>query len=193
MRSFALPSPVSATHLRLVVDTSQCTGGPAYTGAQDNDPTNEPTDCSTGSAHAGEVRAAELEAFGPTTPPGADLSVVKTGPATGHVGQSINYTITAKNNGPATASGVVVTDTLPKNIGFGSATSSQGTCAQRPHSQSVDCNVGTMASGATVTITIVAKPTVKGTFVNTATISATSPTDPNTANNTSSITTNVTP
>src|SRR5262249_35424455 len=107
-------------------------------------------------------------------------------------GQPITYTIVARNNGPASASGVVVTDTLPKNTGFGSASSSQGTCAPRPHSQAVDCNVGTMASGATVTITIVAKPTVKGTFVNTATVTATSPTDPNTVNNTSSVTTKVT-
>jgi len=189
MRSFNLPAPVSATHVRLVVDTSQCTGGPAYAGEQDSDPTNS-TDCATQSSHAGEVRAAEFEAFGPGT---ADLSIVKTGPPTGHVGQALTYTITATNNGPATASGVLVTDTLPKNTGFGSATSTQGTCAPRPHSQAVDCTVGTMASGATVTITIVAKPTQKGTYVNTATVSATSPPDPNTANNTSSVTTNVTP
>lgn len=129
--------------------------------------------------------------FGP--PPGADLSVAKTGPATGHVGQLITYTITATNNGPATANGVVVTDTLPKNTGFGSASATQGSCAPRPHSQAIDCTIGTMASGAKATITIVAKPTTKGTFVNTATIKATSPTDPNTANNTSSVTTSVTP
>src|SRR5207249_11247519 len=115
---------------------------------------------STGSANAGEVRAAELEVFA-AAPAGADLSVVKTGPPTGHVGQAITYTITATNNGPATANGVVVTDTLPQNTGFGSATSTQGTCGPRPHSQAVDCSVGTMASGATVTITIVAKPTQK--------------------------------
>ena len=193
MRSFTLPAAVTATQLQLRVDTSQCTGGPAYAGVQDNDPTNEPTDCTAGGP-SNEVRAAELEAFGPPPPPpGADLSVVKTGPATGHVGQAITYTIVVTNNGPATANGVLVTDTLPKNTGFGSATSTQGTCGQRPHSQAVDCNVGTMASGATVTITIVAKPTVKGMFVNTATVSSTSPTDPNQANNTSSVTTNVTP
>jgi uncharacterized repeat protein (TIGR01451 family) len=191
LRSFDLPSAVSASAVRLVVDTNQCTGGPAYAGEQDADPTND-TDCATaGGDVASTVNAAELEVFGP--PPGADLSVVKTGPATGHVGQPITYTITATNNGPATANGVVVTDTLPKNTGFGSASATQGSCAPRPHSQAIDCTVGTMASGATATITIVAKPTTKGTFVNTATIKATSPTDPNAANNTSSVTTSVTP
>src|SRR5205823_8462017 len=63
MRSFTLPSPVSATHVRLVVDTSQCTGGPAYAGEQDSDPTNS-TDCATQSSSSGQVRAAELEVFG---------------------------------------------------------------------------------------------------------------------------------
>src|SRR5204862_2981431 len=59
MRSFNLPAPVSATHVRLVVDTSQCTGGPAYAGEQDSDPTNS-TDCTTQSSHASDVRTAEL-------------------------------------------------------------------------------------------------------------------------------------
>jgi hypothetical protein len=50
-----------------------------------------------------------------------------------------------------------------------------------------------MASGATVTVTLVVKPTQKGAFLDTATVSATSPTDPVAGNNTSSVTTNVTP
>jgi hypothetical protein len=74
MRSFTLSSPVTATHLRLVVDKNQCTGGPAYAGTQDNDPTNEPTDCvaaasaltGSGSTAADEVFTAEFEAFSST-------------------------------------------------------------------------------------------------------------------------------
>jgi len=105
----------------------------------------------------------------------------------------MTYIIAAANNGPAAATGVTVTDTLPKNTGFGSATSTQGSCAPRPHSQIVDCNIGTMASGATVTVTLVVKPTQKGSYTNTVTVKATSPSDPNSANNTSSVTTTVTP
>jgi extracellular elastinolytic metalloproteinase len=56
--------PVRATHLRLVVRSSQCTGGPAYEGEQDADPFNA-TDCkSAGPASTRFVRVAELQAFG---------------------------------------------------------------------------------------------------------------------------------
>jgi hypothetical protein len=65
MRSFTLPTPVTATHLRLIVDATQCTGGPAYAGEQDNDPTND-TDCSA-LGPSDTVHAAELEAFSSTT------------------------------------------------------------------------------------------------------------------------------
>jgi len=137
--------------------------------------------------------SANITATAPPPPSGADLAVVKTGPATGHVGQQVTYVITVTNNGPQTANGVTATDTLPKNTGFGSATSTQGSCAPTPHQQSVVCNVGTMASGAKVTVTLVIKPTTKGNFTDTAGVSATSPNDPVSTNNTSSVTTKVTP
>jgi uncharacterized repeat protein (TIGR01451 family) len=126
-------------------------------------------------------------------PPGADLAVLKTGPATGHVGQVVTYTIKATNNGPQSAAGVTVTDNLPKNAGFSSVSTTQGTCAPKPQQQVVVCSVGTIASGATVTVTLVIKPTTKGNFTDTAGVSATSPNDPVSTNNTSSVTTKVTP
>jgi hypothetical protein len=62
MREFTF-SPVQATNVRLVVHSSQCTGGPAYQGEQDNDPNNA-TDCNeAGSAATRFVRVAELQAF----------------------------------------------------------------------------------------------------------------------------------
>jgi uncharacterized repeat protein (TIGR01451 family) len=45
--------------------------------------------------------------------PSADLSVKVAAPATVIAGQDLVYTVTATNNGPSTATGVVVTDTLP--------------------------------------------------------------------------------
>jgi uncharacterized repeat protein (TIGR01451 family) len=128
-----------------------------------------------------------------TAAPAADLAVVKTGPANGHVGQAITYTIKATNNGPQAASGVTITDSLPKNAGFGSVTTTQGSCAPKPQQQIVVCNVASIASGATVTVTLVVKPTTKGNFTDTAAVSATSPNDPVSTNNTSSVTTKVTP
>jgi extracellular elastinolytic metalloproteinase len=60
-RQFHLP-PTQATHLRLRVLTSQCTGNPRYAGEQDADPTAA-TDCTTASAFAQQVRIAEVQVF----------------------------------------------------------------------------------------------------------------------------------
>jgi hypothetical protein len=61
IRTFAV-TPTTATHLRLVVLTNQCTGGPDFQGDQDNDPAND-SDCKSGSASDESVRVAEFEAF----------------------------------------------------------------------------------------------------------------------------------
>jgi hypothetical protein len=65
LRKFPIPD-TNATHLRLVVKESQCTGGPDYQGDQDADPSND-SDCNgsttTNIDAARFVRAAELEAF----------------------------------------------------------------------------------------------------------------------------------
>ena len=55
-------SPTKATHVRLVVLSTQCTGNPMYKGEQDNDP-SAATDCTTASAFATQVRIAELQVF----------------------------------------------------------------------------------------------------------------------------------
>jgi hypothetical protein len=61
VREFAI-TPTEATHLRLQVLTSQCTGNPQYAGEQDDDP-RAATDCATASPAAAFVRVAELQAF----------------------------------------------------------------------------------------------------------------------------------
>jgi hypothetical protein len=61
LRTFHLP-PTLATHLRLRVLTSQCTGNPLYAGEQDNDPRAN-TDCATASPTATQVRIAEVQVF----------------------------------------------------------------------------------------------------------------------------------
>ena len=55
-------NPTRATHLRLRVLSSQCTGNPRYAGEQDNDPAAA-TDCTTASPFAPQVRIAEFQAF----------------------------------------------------------------------------------------------------------------------------------
>jgi hypothetical protein len=63
LRAFTF-SAVQATHVRIVVRSSQCTAGPAFQGEQDADPFNA-TDCnSAGPAATRFVRVAELQAYG---------------------------------------------------------------------------------------------------------------------------------
>ena len=65
LRSFDVPD-TSATHLRLVVQSNQCTGSSAFTTEQENDP-GTPSDCraTTGPVPRSDraVRAAELQVF----------------------------------------------------------------------------------------------------------------------------------
>jgi uncharacterized repeat protein (TIGR01451 family) len=124
----------------------------------------------------------------------ADLAVTKTdSPDPVHIGQVLTYTIRVTNNGASTANGVTLTDNLPKGAGYVSTTTTQGTCTAKPERRLVNCALGTMGNGATATITITVKPTSKGTITNTASVTATSPSDPNTANNRATATTTVRP
>ncbi len=123
----------------------------------------------------------------------ADLSVTQTdAPDPVHVGQNLTYTLTVGNSGSA-ATGVTLTDNLPKNAGFGLAVATQGSCGVKPDKRIVTCVLGNMPGGSTATVTIVVKPTLKGTITNAASVTAASPPDPNVANNTSSASTTVTP
>jgi uncharacterized repeat protein (TIGR01451 family) len=124
----------------------------------------------------------------------ADLSVTKTdSPDPAKAGGTLTYTIVVTNNGPATATGVSMTDQLPKQAGFGAVTTTRGTCMHKPSKNTVTCTLGSMASGTSATIVITVRPTNPGTLTNTATVTASAPGDPNSANNRAVATTTVTP
>lgn len=190
LRTFDIPD-VQATHLRIVVLHNQCTGNGDFQGTQEADPAS-PSDCANPNPPGvlperdTEVHISELQAFGPAPAPPApeaDLSITKTdNPDPVQRGKELTYTITVTNAGPDTAEGVTVVDQLPKGAGFGSATSTQGSCG-RPRKGAITCEVGDMGSGATVTITIKIKPVDQGTIVNRVEVAADSPDDPNEANN----------
>jgi len=55
-------NPTKATHVRIQVLASQCTGNPQYAGEQDNDPAAA-TDCTANSPFAAQVRIAELQVY----------------------------------------------------------------------------------------------------------------------------------
>ena len=113
---------------------------------------------------------------------GVDLAITKTASApVVAVGQPLDYTLVVTNNGPGTATGVVVTDPLPAAFTLLTASSTQGSCSG---TTTVTCNVGTMANGASVTITIHGTANGTGSLSNTATVSA-NETDGTPANNSS--------
>ncbi len=118
--------------------------------------------------------------------PNADLSVGVSGPATANEGDTVQYTITVTNAGPAAATGVTLTDNLPGLVNYISATTGQGTFAVS--GGTVTFSMGTIAAGATVTATVTGRAIEDGSGSDTATATASSA-DPNTANNSASATT----
>jgi uncharacterized repeat protein (TIGR01451 family) len=118
--------------------------------------------------------------------PNADLAVSVSGPASASEGNTVTYTITVTNFGPSSASAVVLTDTLPSNLNYKSASASQGTFTVS--GGVVTFSVGAVASGGTVTASVNALVTEDGSTSDTATVTSSSP-DPNPANNSASATT----
>lgn len=122
----------------------------------------------------------------------ADLSITKAASPTPVTKNSqLTYTIPVTNDGPAAASGVVITDSVPSGTTFVSANTSQGSCttpAAGASSGTVTCNAGGIANAASVTITMIVKVTALpgATISNTATVSASTP-DPDNANNTATV------
>jgi uncharacterized repeat protein (TIGR01451 family)/CSLREA domain-containing protein len=77
-------------------------------------------------------------------------------PTPAQTGQPLTYTLTATNTSSLSpATGVTVTDTLPANVTFVSATPSQGSCSG---TATVTCNLGNLPALGTATITIVVIP-----------------------------------
>ena len=105
--------------------------------------------------------------------PAAALSVTKTSSADpARAGDPLTYTVTVLNTGPATALGVVVTDTLPVSVTSGSATPSQGTCSG---AATLVCTLGDLPAGVTATVVIAVTPGAAGPLTNTAQASGTDP------------------
>jgi uncharacterized repeat protein (TIGR01451 family) len=106
------------------------------------------------------------------------------------LGDPIQYTLTVSNAGLDTSQNVVLTDNLPVEVSYVSATPDQGTCGEG--SGVVTCNLGAMPSGASVDVIIVVTTIAPGTLTNTASVTSDTP-DPNPANNSASEDTVVNP
>ncbi|RKS12915.1 gliding motility-associated C-terminal domain-containing protein [Flavobacterium sp. 120] len=116
----------------------------------------------------------------PVPVPQSNVGITKTAStATPNVGSNITFTLTASNAGPSAATGVSVTDQLPAGYTFVSSTPSTGTYT----SGTGVWAIGSLANGASATLSIVATVNATGSYANTATIAA-NETDPTPANNT---------
>jgi len=128
-----------------------------------------------------------------TSIPKVDVTVSKatSAPTAGVApGTTFNFTLVAAAAGTADATGVTVTDAIPTGLTINSATftggsNGPGTCSVS--GQNVTCNIGTLAKGATATVTIsvTATPGACPSITNRATVTATNETASNTGNNTS--------
>ncbi|MBL0226231.1 MAG: VCBS repeat-containing protein [Geobacteraceae bacterium] len=127
-----------------------------------------------------------------TSVPYADLSMSMTDspdPIVG--GENLTYSISITNSGASSAASVSVADTLPVGMLLISATPSVGSCNNT--GSSITCAIGTLASGSTETVSIIAStPLTGGSLSNTATVSSLT-LDPNNGNNSSTTSTTVSP
>ena len=86
--------------------------------------------------------------------PAADLSLTKSAPQRVPAGGRLLYTLQVANAGPQTATGVVVTDTLPPELTFASAQPTQGACAFALGT--VTCDLGAIVAGGNAQVVIAA-------------------------------------
>lgn len=99
------------------------------------------------------------------------------------VGDNLVYNLTVTNNGPHQATGVSLNDTLPSHIKLISLSPSQGSCLPTPTQEQINCSLGTLNNGASVTLNVVVSPIDIGELTNKVTVSANQydPSSPNTA------------
>jgi uncharacterized repeat protein (TIGR01451 family) len=105
----------------------------------------------------------------------ANLKITKAdSPDPVRVGANLTYTIGVENLGPSPASGVTVTDSLPKGVDLVSASGPAGPCAAQ--GGKVTCAVGSLNpigidyGGTPAQVTIVVVPRKTGTIRNSATV-----------------------
>ncbi len=132
----------------------------------------------------GQARTATSQTTATPVAPAADLSIAKvldTDPVV--AGRPVQYTLTAGNSGPQTATGVTLRDALPD--GLSAVTASGASCTVS--NQVLSCDVPDLAVGAstdiTVTGTLSAAAAAGSGLTNTASVSG-ALTDPDRGNNT---------
>jgi uncharacterized repeat protein (TIGR01451 family) len=128
----------------------------------------------------------------------ADLAVTKSdSPDPAFSGGNITYTVNLTNNGPSDAQTVTVTDAVPANTTFVSATAPAGWTPTTPAvggTGNVVFSKPTVAAAETAAFTIVVKvdsSTATGTIITNSATAASATTDPDNSNNTGTTTTTI--
>ena len=169
----------------LYADPTRSTGNSAAAGGN---PTVSP-----GGAYAiaGGVPGANYDAAASTAedvivgPDGADLVITQgVTPQPARVGETVTITLTLRNDGVFDTTGVVVRDLLPAGLSHEGATASRGTYVPATGVW----EVGDLDRAETVTLQIVALVNAVGSLVNTAEVTASAVSDPDSANNVATVT-----
>jgi len=117
----------------------------------------------------------------------ADLSVTVEASATATTGNTLTYSIKVQNLGPNTAQGATLQDFLPGSVIFGSISTTQGSCNG---SGVFYCDLGSITSAGSATVTVTVTPSVAGAIQATAIVSSVSY-DPAATNNQATASTTV--
>ncbi|RYF70854.1 MAG: DUF11 domain-containing protein, partial [Cytophagaceae bacterium] len=89
-----------------------------------------------------------------------------------NIGDTFEYTVVVRNVGGTPATEVRATDVLPQGLTYISSSATSGTAAYTDATRTVGWNIGSLAVGATTTLTIKVRADRAGTVVNTATVVA---------------------
>ncbi|RYF24934.1 MAG: DUF11 domain-containing protein [Flavobacteriales bacterium] len=116
-----------------------------------------------------------------------DLSIIKTTPIVAtSIGDEFTYELNVKNIGANLATEVVATDILPAGLVYVSSSTNNGTITYNSAMRTLNWNIGQLAVGANVILTIKVKTDDAGLFSNTATVGSKEE-DVNLADNTSTV------
>ncbi|MCD4532489.1 DUF11 domain-containing protein [Nocardioides sp. cx-169] len=120
-----------------------------------------------------------------------DIAVRKTvDDATPSVGDTVTFTVTATNNGPAAATGILITDLLPAGRLTLLTSTTSGPQPSTYTAGTGAWSIPALAVDATVTLTITARVDTNGVASNTASLTRLDQLDTNAANNSATATVN---